>query len=105
MELALVEKKSVEVALVVVAFVVELFVTVKLEICTKEGRESVQVLSADRSCEPALEVICPAVPAMVKALVGSTLSLKVVQSVVDRQPKTEPEAVLHTKSKVLSASS
>ena len=50
----------VEVALVVVELV-----RVKLEICTKVGRDRVQVRLAERSWAPAEEVICPAVPAIV----------------------------------------
>lgn len=54
---ATVAKKLVEVAEVVVALVMVALVRVRLVNCTKEGRESVQVLSAERSCEPAEEVI------------------------------------------------
>ena len=67
--LALVLKKLVEVALVEVALVVVASVTVKLVIWTKVGKESVQVRSLLKSCDPADEVICPAVPAMVIARV------------------------------------
>jgi hypothetical protein len=57
------------------------------------GKDKVQVLSAERSCVPAEEVISFEVPAIVRFLVDASFPLKVSQSVSVRHPVVFVSAV------------